>query len=771
MLVRFWGTRGSIPTPGPRTTKYGGNTSCVEVRTDDGTLIVLDCGTGARELGQYLLSSASQALRVYLFIGHTHWDHIQGFPFFVPAFLPGTELHIYAPRGFQQNLEDALAGQMQYSYFPVTLRDLRSQLHFTELEEGFFRVGDVLVETQHLNHTNPTIAYRITADGATVAYVTDHEPFWRLSGRSFRHPGDQRHVAFIKDADLVVHDAQYTEEEYPQRLGWGHSTIEYATEVAVAAHARRLALFHHDPSRDDDMLERMEERARTRTTARSSSLEIFAAAEGQEIELYGSRRQEGAGISALGQQPIAGSRVLVVSSNELEGSAIAQELHEDSLVVERARDMRTALAEVNALEPDLVIVDAQLQDGSGADLISALRRQRSRSDLPVLLLTEEPLPKGGALHATDFFAKPFSPPMLRTRVRAWLARSHANQRPARVGTRGNAVAARNGQLKDLIRHIPLFRSLASDQLDVLASRASERTYGPGVAILRQGQLADSVFFVLSGRVRVTELTEDQARAELTLGNLGEAEIFGEIGVLSDQPRTATVTAIEQTHCLVLPQEEFLRVVQTSPQVAMNLLRVLSERVYQTDRQLAHLVPDLLTGLTSRRAFLAMYPRLAAQARRRQIGVLLLLLDIVDLKSINDRFGYGIGDDVVRAVADALVASARNTDLVARYGGDEFAVLLVDAGPDAAGMLVERVQGHLAALGAGRSLPVVGYAIGIASSDNPPESPDELLLQADRDMQQARKRFRSPGVSREPPGAQRKSRGVRRTDTPTGWGEP
>lgn len=740
MHIRFWGTRGSIPTPGPRTTKYGGNTSCVEVRTDDGTLIVLDCGSGARELGQYLLSSGPESLRVYLFIGHTHWDHIQGFPFFVPAFLPGTELHIYAPRGFQQNLEDSLAGQMQYSYFPVTLRELRSQLHFTELEEGFFRVGDVLVETQHLNHTNPTIAYRITADGATVAYVTDHEPFWRLAGRSFRHPGDQRHVAFIKEADLVVHDAQYTEEEYPQRLGWGHSTIEYATEVAVAAHARRLALFHHDPSRSDDALERMEEQARTRTTARRSSLEIFAAAEGQEIELSGSRRREGAGISALRHQPIAGSRVLVVSGNELEGSAIAQELHEDSLVVERARDVEAALAEVNAAEPDLVVVDAHLQGGSGMELIDALRRQPSLSDLPVLLLTEEPLPKGGAQHATDFFAKPFSPPMLRTRVRAWLARRQADRRPARAA-RAAEVAARNGQPTDVLRDIPLFRSLAPDQLDALASHASERTYGPGAAILRQGQLADSVFFVLSGKVRVTELTEDEAQVELVLGNLGESEIFGEIGVLSDQPRTANVTAIEQTRCLVLPQDEFLRVVQTSPQVAMRLLRVLSDRVYLTDRQLAHLVPDPLTGLTSRRAFLDMYPRLAAQARRRQIGVLLLLLDIVDLKSINDRFGYGVGDDVVRAVADALLASARKTDLVARYGGDEFALLLVDAGPNAAGLLLDRVHRSLAAVGAARSLPVdVRCAIGVASSENPPESPDELLLRADRDMQRARKRF-------------------------------
>ena len=133
MRVRFWGTRGSIPTPGPSTAKYGGNTACVEVRTDNGTLIVLDCGTGARALGLQLQQSAPQPLRLHLFIGHTHWDHIQGFPFFTPAFLPEAELNIYAPVGFKRGVEEALAGQMQYSYFPVTLRDLRSRIHFTAL--------------------------------------------------------------------------------------------------------------------------------------------------------------------------------------------------------------------------------------------------------------------------------------------------------------------------------------------------------------------------------------------------------------------------------------------------------------------------------------------------------------------------------------------------------------------------------------------------------------------------------------------------------------
>src|SRR5215831_19608338 len=162
MRICFWGTRGSIPTPGNRTAIYGGNTSCVEVRTADNTLIILDCGTGIRELGLDILRSGRARQRIHLLIGHTHWDHIQGFPFFTPAFLRGTELNIYAPSGFQSSLEHSLSGQMQYSYLPVKLQDLSSRIHFTDLEEGFFRIGDILVQTQYLNHTAPTIAYRIT---------------------------------------------------------------------------------------------------------------------------------------------------------------------------------------------------------------------------------------------------------------------------------------------------------------------------------------------------------------------------------------------------------------------------------------------------------------------------------------------------------------------------------------------------------------------------------------------------------------------------------
>jgi phosphoribosyl 1,2-cyclic phosphodiesterase len=291
MYVRFWGTRGSIATPGPQTAYYGGNTSCVEVRADDGTLIILDCGTGARALGLHLLKSERRPLHLHLFISHTHWDHIQGFPFFDPAFLPDTELTIYAPRNVQHSLEEALAGQMQALYFPVEFHDLRSRMRYTELEEGTFRVSNVLVQTQYLHHTAPTIAYRLSNNNATMVYVTDHEPFGDLPVQSFQHPGDQRHVEFLKGADLVIHDAQYTQDEYDRKVGWGHSPIDYATDVALAAGVARLALFHHDPSHDDAMVQRLEKAARARVAAQGERLNLFAAAEGLALEVCGLVRQ------------------------------------------------------------------------------------------------------------------------------------------------------------------------------------------------------------------------------------------------------------------------------------------------------------------------------------------------------------------------------------------------------------------------------------------------------------------------------------------------
>ena len=284
MRIRFWGTRGSIPKPGPATVRYGGNTSCVEVRAD-GTLIVLDCGTGAHELGQQLVAGNPGPMRGHLLITHTHWDHIQGFPFFAPLFVAGSEWDVYAPRQMGRTLEEILGGQMHRTYFPVPLGELAATIRYHELTEGVFDLDAVRVTTRYLNHPAPALGYRLESNGVVVVYATDHEPHSRhhpdATGDAARvHREDARHIEFLAGADLVIHDATYTLEEYPARLSWGHTPAEWAVDFAVAARARRLALFHHEPSRTDRAIDQLLAACRQRLPARDAP-EIFAAAEGQ----------------------------------------------------------------------------------------------------------------------------------------------------------------------------------------------------------------------------------------------------------------------------------------------------------------------------------------------------------------------------------------------------------------------------------------------------------------------------------------------------------
>ncbi|HYR88842.1 MAG TPA: diguanylate cyclase [Terriglobia bacterium] len=750
MRVRFWGTRGSIPTPGPKTAVYGGNTSCIELATTDGTTVVLDSGTGIRVLGLDMLRRPGPH-RIHLLIGHTHWDHIQGFPFFTPAFLPGTELNIYGSAAFQRSLEDSLSGQMQYSYFPVKLKELASRLHYTELEEGFFRIGNILVETQYLNHTAPTIAYRVSNGGATVAYVTDHEPFWNSPGPLFRHPGDQRHIEFLKGADLVIHDAQYTSEEYRLKRGWGHSPVEYATDICAAAGVPRLAIFHHDPTHDDDFIKRLEQTQRSRVLAMKWPLDVFAAAEGMDFEIAGRGWEKTvAESSALARRPIAGGRVMIVSAQQADIAALDQVLPDDGLRLAPAPDGRSALELALGYSPDLVIINARLGDGDGASFIQPLRSRLGKPDLPVILLTDDGLGTetldGDESVATDYLARPFSPPMLRTRVRAWLARTMSAGTAVEVpstarragerfqpATDGEMPASRS-TLAQTLASIPLFATLTPELMEHLAARATEHTYLPGHVIVRQDDLGLRTYAIVSGRARVVEYLPDSP-VEMFLGELGPGEIFGELGALRERPRSASVIALERTRCIAVSRDDFLEMLHVSREMSVALLRVLAGRLYEADRLLARHSPDPLTGLPGRRAFHELYRRLTAGTKRRGSSILLLVLDVLHLKDINDRFGYSVGDDVLRTVADALIESSRSTDLVARYGGDEFAALLIEAGARDADVVVRRVEQKLHALSVYRGLPLtVECSIGYSVSENPPETADDLLRLADQHMQ-------------------------------------
>jgi phosphoribosyl 1,2-cyclic phosphodiesterase len=283
--VRFWGTRGSVSTPGQDTVKYGGNTACTEVRCGD-QLLILDAGTGIRVLGLSLLNEFQQRpIQGHIFVGHTHWDHIQGFPFFAPAFNPNNEFTIYSLHGGEKPLENVFRGQMDNDYFPVPLGEMKAKLRFCELESEV-HLGEVQVSYIFLNHPGLAVGFRISFAGRSLVYLSDHENYGRLApGGPSPNPLDLEIAQFAENADLLISEAQYTEEEYEQKKGWGHSTYLDAVELAAQAEVKRLAIFHHDPSHDDAFLDRILEFCQQTTAARNYTFTCFLAQEGTSIEI------------------------------------------------------------------------------------------------------------------------------------------------------------------------------------------------------------------------------------------------------------------------------------------------------------------------------------------------------------------------------------------------------------------------------------------------------------------------------------------------------
>ncbi len=285
VLVKFWGTRGSIPTPGPATQRYGGNTSCVELRWGD-NIVALDCGTGIRELGLALAREfRGRNLDLHVFVGHTHWDHIQGFPFFVPAYVPGNHLTIYSLHGSDKSLEKVFTGQMDASYFPVSLSDMMARLHFAELE-GVLTIGGAKISHWYLNHPGLAIGFRFEWGNKSLVYLADHEPYWRMSGdNEYNRKLDREIDDFARNADLYIREAQYTDEEYPSKRGWGHSTWSDALESAHEAKAKALALYHHDPMHDDEIMDRIVEQCQVRMREREMDFLCFAASDNLQMTL------------------------------------------------------------------------------------------------------------------------------------------------------------------------------------------------------------------------------------------------------------------------------------------------------------------------------------------------------------------------------------------------------------------------------------------------------------------------------------------------------
>ena len=285
--VTFWGTRGSIPTPGAHTARYGGNTSCVAVEGPGGQLVILDAGTGIRGLGLTLVERQNGGVQAEILLSHTHWDHIQGLPYFKPFFAPGNTVRIWGSKQGTTSLDEILHLQMDPAVFPVPLTAVSATLSLEEVRAGVeFTVGPFQARAMQLRHPGTTLAYRLkpTVGGQSTAYVTDNE---LGPGGNYGTQGSWRRdlVQFLKGVDLLIHDAMYTPAELDTHRGWGHSSYEEAVELAAETGARKLVLFHHEPEHDDGAMDALHAAARRAAQQRGNTAEVIVAQEGMRLSL------------------------------------------------------------------------------------------------------------------------------------------------------------------------------------------------------------------------------------------------------------------------------------------------------------------------------------------------------------------------------------------------------------------------------------------------------------------------------------------------------
>jgi phosphoribosyl 1,2-cyclic phosphodiesterase len=294
--LKFWGTRGSISVPGPSTLRYGGNTTCVEVRAD-GEIIVLDAGSGIRPLGIALEKEFGvQPIKLSLLITHAHWDHIQGLPFFAPAYEKENEIHVRGYDGVDTSFSKIMAEPMKAPFFPIAMRELAATIGIKKLTEMAFSIGKVQVRARFVNHPGVCAGYRLSTSAGSIAFLPDHEPyrFLHLARTNDMSPQQEEKVAkkerlglveFLRGSDILILDAQYTDAEYESHIGWGHGSVSSAVSMALDAEVRRLLLFHHDPGHDDARVDAMVDDARRLIRESGKELEVDGAREGDELIL------------------------------------------------------------------------------------------------------------------------------------------------------------------------------------------------------------------------------------------------------------------------------------------------------------------------------------------------------------------------------------------------------------------------------------------------------------------------------------------------------
>jgi len=284
MKIKIWGCRGSIATPGPTTLRYGGNSTCLEIRPAEGQIIIVDAGSGLRNLGK-VLSQEKDVTRIRFFFTHSHWDHLVGFPFFQPAYSDRFSITLCSGQHVQDSIRKYLSHQMEPPYFPVAFHLLKAKFDFRcerpDMKPGNCHFDRVEIHPVPLNHPNGGYGYKFIERGKTFVFLTDNELGSKHEGGLSR----EKYIDFCRGVDLLFHDAQYTDEEYKLTQGWGHSTFVDATDIAIDAGVKSLGLFHHDPDRIDDDLDRQVEFCRERIRLANSAVECFAATEGMSIEL------------------------------------------------------------------------------------------------------------------------------------------------------------------------------------------------------------------------------------------------------------------------------------------------------------------------------------------------------------------------------------------------------------------------------------------------------------------------------------------------------